>query len=364
MKKIFSFIAMCLMALSSMAQSQLVATLTHDGTTTSFEGPNALQDALDRVNAGDLITLSAGTFSTVNAEFTFFDNFTIRGNGMEGPDATIINKNVTLVHNADESSDLKIEGVRFAGDVQIQNAYYGIHVVDGATFKSCYLNRMTAPYSNDRGRHFHGTAKNFTFIDCKIVNGAEFYNSSSVSFINTILAKPITTGASHPDSGDTGKDEVMLSFDHSVHLIGGHPQGLVKGTYRNSILTFVSNDIYVEHYPQYVKLGEAVSLENSIISGDINKTDVLFELCQSTNTEYRPMTDVFATCTEASAVVDDTYELTSSAKALLSTDGTTERGIYGGYAPYTTAVTYPQFTTFEIAEKAMNGKLNVNIVAE
>lgn len=364
MKKIFSLIAMCLVAMSVMAQSQLVATLTHDGTTTSFEGSNALQDALDRVQAGDLITLSAGTFSTANSEFTFYDNFTLRGNGMEGPNATIINKNVTLVHNADESADLKIEGMRFAGDVQIQNAYYGIHVVDGATFKSCYLNRMTAPYSNDRGRHFHGTAKNFTFINCKIVNGAEFYNSSSVSFINSILAKPITTGASHPDSGDTGKDEVMLSFDHSIHLMGGHPNGLIKGTYRNSIITFSSNEYYVDLYPYFVKLGEAVNLENSIIAGDINKTDVLFELCQSLNSEYRTMADVFETCTNVSEVVDDTYELTSSAKALLSTDGTTERGIHGGYAPYTTAVTYPQFTTFEIAEKAMNGKLNVNIVAE
>lgn len=364
MKKNLSLIAMCLVSMGMMAQSQLVATLTHDGTTTSFEGSNALQDALDRVHAGDLITLSAGTFSTANSEFTFFDNFTLRGNGMEGPDATIINKNVTLVHNADESADLKIEGVRFAGDVQIQNAYYGIHVVDGATFKSCYLNRMTAPYSNDRGRHFHGTAKNFTFINCKIVNGVEFYNSSSVSFINSILAKTVTTGASHIDSGDTGKDEVMLTFDHSIQLCGCDPNLLYKGTYRNSIITFNSNNDAVSWRPEIVKLGEAVNLENTIISGSINKTDVLFELCQSTNSEYLPMEDVFETCTNTAEVTDDTYELTSSAKALLSTDGTTERGIHGGYAPYTTAVTYPQFTTFEIAEKAMNGKLNVNIVAE
>lgn len=364
MKKIFSLIAMCLMAMSMMAQSSLVATLTHDGTTTSFEGGNALQDALDRVQAGDVITLSAGTFGTANAEFTFYDNFTIRGNGMEGPDATIINKNVTLVHHADDSEDLKIEGVRFAGDVQIQNAYYGIHEIDGATFKSCYFNRVTAPFSNDRGRHFHGTAKNFTFINCKIVNGAEFYNSSSASFINSILAKPITTGASHPDSGDTGKDEVMLTFDHSIHLIGGDPRGLYKGTYRNSIITFYSNNESVGWSPQIVKLGEAVNLENTIISGFINKTDVLFELCQSTNSEYLAMEDVFETCTNTAGVEEDTYELTSSAKALLSTDGTTERGIYGGYVPYTTAVRYPQFTTFEIAEKAMNGTLNVNIVAE
>lgn len=359
---------MCLVSMGMMAQSSLVATLTHEGTTTSFEGINALQDALDRVQNGDIITLSAGTFSTSSSNFTFYNNFTLRGNGMEGPDATIINKNVVLVKHEGEPSGLNVEGVRFAGEVQVQNAYYGIHVIDGALFKSCYFNYVVSPYSNDRGRHFHGTAKNFTFINCKVANAMSFANSSSVSFINCVLAKPIETYASHIDSGDTGKDEVMLTFDHCVYLYGGNPNSMTKGTYRNSILTF-SNTKHGEWGDyRYVIIGEPIKLENCIMSGiadyDDATRDQMYSLCQCSNTDYREMTDLFATCTTTDALADDNYELTNEAKTLLSSDGGTERGIHGGYAPFTTKPRYPQFTIFEVAEKAINGKLSVNIAAE
>ena len=39
-------------------------------------------------------------------------------------------------------------------------------------------------------------------------------------------------------------------------------------------------------------------------------------------------------------------------------------GIYNGEVPYTSTVTYPHFTTFNVAEKAVDGKLSVEVATE
>ena len=61
--------------------------------------------------------------------------------------------------------------------------------------------------------------------------------------------------------------------------------------------------------------------------------------------------------------MENDYALTESAQAFLGTDGT-QVGIYGGAAPYTSTVSYPRFKTFKVADKAVNGKLSVEIATE
>lgn len=57
----------------------------------------------------------------------------------------------------------------------------------------------------------------------------------------------------------------------------------------------------------------------------------------------------------------ETFELTDEAAATyLGSDGT-QVGMYGGKFPFTTTLSYPQFTKATVAKEAVDGKLNVNI---
>ena len=96
MKKLFYLLAMCLVSLGMMAQAQLTATLTHEGNTTSYEGPRGLEYALTDALDGDLITLSGGTFAMGYGDFVINKKLIIRGNGMDGEDPTILSSPVLI----------------------------------------------------------------------------------------------------------------------------------------------------------------------------------------------------------------------------------------------------------------------------
>ena len=74
------------------------------------------------------------------------------------------------------------------------------------------------------------------------------------------------------------------------------------------------------------------------------------------------MADVFATLTEYKNY-DATNDYQLKEITSEEVDGTS-LGIYNGEVPYTTTVTYPHFTTFNVAEKAVDGKLSVEVATE
>lgn len=359
MKKLFSLLAMCLVSLGMMAQANLVATLTHEGANSEFYGANALQDALEIAQDGDLITLSAGTFVMRSGNFVFNKELIIRGNGMEGSGATIIDSPVQVEANENETLGLKIEGVSFnqAFNIKGQPNSSTPYIVEDITLVKCKMQSIGSN-PNLGGRwgeyQYHGTFKNLTLVNCKCIGSLTVYNESVVSIINSIV-RNIVTGKS-----EGFNNNVSLSLDHSINIAICSPDAMPKGVFRNSII-MVKNSIYGDS-EGYYKFNSASQFTNCIISGqDIFHQDKLFNYCQNENSEFRAMGQLFKTCTNYEDLVDDTYELTDEAKTLLSTDGTTERGIYGGAAPYSSVVTYPHFTTFNVAEKAVDGKLAVSV---
>lgn len=362
MKKLFSLLAMCLVSLGMMAQANLVATLTHEGANSEFYGTNALQDALAGAQNGDLITLSAGSFTMRSGIFVFNKELTIRGNGMEGSEATIIDSPVQVEANENETLGLKIEGVSFnqAFNIKGQPDTSTPYIVEDVTLLKCKMKSIGSNPSKS-GRwgeyEYHGTFKNLSIISCKCVESFNVYNESVVSIINSVV-RNIVTGKS-----EGFDNNVSLTLDHSIHISTCSPDAVQKGVFRNSII-MVRNSIYGDS-EGYYKFNSASQFTNCIISGqDIFHQDKLFNNCQNENSEFRAMGQLFKTCTNYEELTDDTYELTDEAKTLLSTDGTTERGIYGGTAPYSSVVTYPRFTTFNVAEKAVDGKLSVEIAVE
>lgn len=361
MKKFLSIVAMCLASLSVMAQSSLVATLTHEGTTTSYEGQRGFEFALADALDGDLITLSGGTFVMSGGEFLINKKLIIRGNGMDGQDPTILNSPVLIEKNSEPTLGLKFEGIKFNGEISTSapNDQDTPNIVDGVTFVKCTINTIKAngKQTGNWQQNGYGTFKNMTLINCKCMSACTFYNDANVSFINSILAANIVTGSSWNENNG-----VSVTLEHSILMHGGQTRDIMVAVFKNSIIS-ANQDYY--RPDTYAIIPSACKFENCIITGFVDNAAVswLFNACQQTNTEYKPMADVFKTCTVYKGVTDDTYELTDAAKALLSTDGT-ERGIYGGAAPFSSVVSYPRFTTFEVADKAVDGKLSVTIATE
>ena len=79
MKKLLSFLFALVCAMTSFAQTSLMATLNHEGTISTFYGTTALQQAHAAAVSGDVITLSSGTFLSTDITKAV----TIRGAGME-----------------------------------------------------------------------------------------------------------------------------------------------------------------------------------------------------------------------------------------------------------------------------------------
>lgn len=86
-KKIILFLALffSIGKLSAQSAYATFAALQHDGKLTSFTGIDALKEAVEAAEDGDVITLSSGVF---NGECTITKAITLRGAGMTGPDAT------------------------------------------------------------------------------------------------------------------------------------------------------------------------------------------------------------------------------------------------------------------------------------
>ena len=163
-----------------MAQTSLVATLTHAGVTTEYYGENAFVKAVEASVDGDLITLSEGLFkgTTINKSLN------IRGNGVG---STLITSEVILDKSADEDEAnhwLNIEGITFNADILVQkpSSYGEPYVVKNLCMKRCDINKFAFIDAN-----YHSTLKNCSFINCRITNAIALYNVCEVSFINSIV---------------------------------------------------------------------------------------------------------------------------------------------------------------------------------
>jgi hypothetical protein len=126
MKKLFLLFVVSMLTLTGAKAeelSTLVATLNHEGKMWAFYGKSALVDAYNFAREGDVITLSAGTF-TIPTEFK--KNVTVRGVGMfsdipTSNSYTALEGSPTItIQNND--SPMAFEGLCFLGVVTV--SYY------------------------------------------------------------------------------------------------------------------------------------------------------------------------------------------------------------------------------------------------
>lgn len=321
---LLSLLVLVLFGTRVMAQSSLLATLNHEGTITTFYGATALQKAHAAAENGDVITLSSGTFLSVDITKAV----TLRGAGMvldaaTQTEPTVLANDFKITIADDVTGRLTIEGVYSNQRVSIEKLKNAMFLKD--RMRDIYIN------GSDYG-------KDLTFIHCRITENYNGNNNSnnSATFQNCIV------------SGLGGNNYIL----HNCIIRGNSYSSNISlcdnSEYKNCIIANgLSN--YAPTTSTYYN--------NLFIGAGANE---LASIPNSTNVIVNRDDDKIKNLITYSD--DNDYKLTDEAKAIMKgTDGT-EVGIYGGSLPYDPTPTNPQISKFNVAAKTTaDGKLSVDI---
>ncbi len=327
MKKTLFLALMLVIAANILAQQQ-IATLNHNDTISVFYGNNALKDAHNAAVAGDIVTLSSGTFSSCDITKAI----TIRGAGfymdsiaMTYP--TIITGYFRLISPNDSIHNLVMEGIN------VKNKIYFNNVIN-AKFNKCYIDEWSGEKS----------CYNTEFVNCIIKCFGCGTSMSSYSIVNSVLYHSNITG-----------DNIILQ--NSI---------LIMQT--NHTNTIAYNSIIVNNCQ--VNLQQNAIAYNCILIKNGYSNDVLKNPNNSTNKTVENLSDVFETLRNTNRgsnatnefSIDERYILKEEiATSFLGNDGT-EVGIHGGMLPFDTRPYYMVVKKCNVAKKStIDGKLSVDI---
>ena len=309
-----------------LAQSTLMATLSHEGNITTYSGANAFSNAMSAAVDGDIITLSPGAFSAANITKTV----TIRGAG-GGCDtwneealnhATIINGNVSL----------KTSEAILVEDVYFNSSFYYASATDNSNSKfiRCKFYRISYDSSS------YNKIIDAQFVNCRITNEVYCISGCNMNFTNCIVRYPYNTSDSYMD------------FLNCV-ILGGN-----WGTLQIYNSNF-KNSIYLNYS---MSNGYSSSLRSS------NNASHCVFIGPGTGFFSNVQPSISNTSVAESFLLDD-YQLNDEAKATyLGTDGT-EIGIYGGIMPFKATPTNPHISDMKVAQKTTeSGNLKVEITVK
>ncbi|MBP5770873.1 MAG: hypothetical protein J6W75_05870 [Bacteroidaceae bacterium] len=325
MKKIFFLLALVsLIGVSRVnAQSSSAVTLHHENEVTSF---SSLEAAVSAAKPNDVIVLSSGSFtlSSLNKRVT------IKGAGFN---YTTITSNVSVI------SGTKIEGINFTGQVTgIPSSAYSLE------FLKCRLLSFDTEAGNAGGAvYFFNTeiGGDNPRIICR--------PNVRISCINSVINSPRVLS----DESSFNCINCVIHFDAASSSVSGY----------GSVASYAS------------QLHNAI-LENCIIrqAAVSNAADYMIPAtasathCVATGSIFTKLSNAdenWVNDNKSLALLESGsnyyWTLTSDAKAAYKgTDGT-EVGIYGGYLPWSTVTSVPRISKLNVATKAIDGKLNVDI---
>lgn len=323
MKKfIVLFVAvMAMFATTAKAQSSLLATLNHEGTISTFYGTNALQQAHAAAADGDVITLSSGTFQSINITKAV----TLRGAGMvldaaTQTEPTVLANEFTIDIPDETTQRLTIEGI-------YTNQKVSIKKLKNAMFLKDRFYCFSFPES--------AYGKDLTFIHCRITEG---YYGNSNSNNSAVFQNCLVRGMQ--GNNYIFNNCLFLAETNSSNSHCGNSE------YRNSIIlnsnSTKSTSTYYNNLYCILYIGESFNVTN--------------------NTNVKVAKDNEAIKNLFGYSDDNEYKLTEAAKALIKGSDGTEVGIYGGSLPYDPTPTNPQISKFNVAAKTTaDGKLSVDI---
>ncbi len=317
---ILALLALVLCGARAVAQSSLMATLSHDGQISTFYGASALQQAHAAADHGDVITLSSGSFAGVDITKAV----TIRGAGMEvdtvhAIEPTVITEDFNIDIADSVTNILTMEGVYNNQEIRVGH-------LKNAMFLKCRFNRFAPQYTNDAS-----SLKDLNFINCRVADELVGYDNTSASMINCVL-------------NEVYMQNGYYSFNNSIIL---------------STFNYVSNSEFKNCIIVDRDAHNSNTYYNNLFITDDN--NALNNIPNTTNVRV-PKNDERIANLLGDYSDSNPYTLTEEAKNILKgTDGT-EVGIYGGNIPYDATPTNPRITKFEVSPKTTaDGKLSVDI---
>lgn len=333
MKKLLLFLTVTLMgSLGARAQSSLIGTLSHDGEVTVYYGADALIKAHEAAVPGDVITLSAGTFTATDITKAV----TIRGAGMmleQTP--TIISGRLyfKLTQNDDDTNSLNLEGLR------ILSYYIYNGSMKSPSFLRCYFDDGQISTNYD----------NATFVNCYVKN----FCGSQDGFRSTTLNNCVVEIYNNDNDKHTVamNNCVVLGFQQYSYPFGFTTVYSKSTTWTNCIV----RGFHTSEHANF-----------AFDNGNV------FINCRYQGTGTNPFNRVASSCVNTKKVADDIVIFKNDTFYELSDDlvnnedwtgnDDTQIGIYGGVMPFDPTPTNPQITKFKVANKtSADGKLSVDI---
>ena len=360
MKKLFFTMVALVVATMSYAQSSQIATLSHEGSISTFYGNSALKEAMTAAHDGDIITLSSGAFNAINITKAV----TIRGAGMQTDSITktfpsIIQGDFTISIPDSVSNTLVLEGIYHSNIIWVSGTLKNAKFIKNRLVSLSYATSETC------------TMHNLSFIHCKISNGLSLPANSSASCVNCYIQYPYSLDATSSNFEFSNCVIRMVNEDKEWTNVKRKGTDLVKSSsFTNCIIysTSVFADIYeytsesygnpylhssnVAYYCIGYGFSKVSRYTNNIFKGITSN---------NTNTSTSSLLSLFKSWNGG---YDDfnTFELTDAAKTkYLGSDGK-QVGIYGGSLPFDPLPTNPQITKCNVAAKTTaDGKLSVDI---
>ncbi len=337
MKKFFMLTMLLCITLLGHAQATDVqmATLQHGNEVKVFYGWNALKDAYTAAaDSGDVITLSAGTFSGL----TIQKSLTIIGNGFvrdeeKGIYPTIIeselnfssrdavNEDGETIKDAIGYSGTRLEGLKFMKNIHLRGkGPKGFEIV------KCYQLRSNAHI------YLAASTENLTIRQSVLDN---IYLGYYGDYLHKNMH--ITNSSFYLNYGNYNSESTIY-IDHSI--VDFH---VCTATVTNSVVKSAGND---------------VTANNCIF---IDSAPTVFG---TGNWFNKKLAGVFEETREGMWWEDGKTFKLKYPQTYVGTDGT-EVGLYGGTYPFNPTPTVPQIKESEIDTKvAADGKLKVRITVE
>jgi len=326
MKKVLLAVVGIMFAATSFAQNALVASLSHEGAVTYYYGVNALKQAVEAAEGGDIINLSGGSFNATDIT----KGIIIRGAGIDSQEPTYINGDFNI-NITDDTNRFMMEGIKCANVMTLTGSY------TNPFFLKCKFNQVTYKSESD-------DIRNIMFVSCKIPRGFGAGGKSTYNLVNCFI------------SGLGQFYNATLTVTNCI---------IEDNYYNNNYLRQCQffNCIFISSNGRpYAKIPSS-SQATDCISVNFGDHDFFSELsvrtgCPKTSLEFGA---VFKTFTGTYSD-EETFELTETAKTTyLGTDGL-EIGLYGGLQPYNSTPSYPLITTMNVdKETTPEGKLGVTI---
>lgn len=347
-KLLLSLIVLAIGTMGSYAQDELVATLSHGSSLSTFLGADAFTKAYEAAVEGDVITLSPGVFNVCTIEKAI----TIRGAGMKpmesnGYVSTQLADNLTVNVPSETTSVLTIEGVQTLG-----NVYFNGNNQAPVKVLKC---RFEA--------YVQGFGISMNAYSCIFADGlnAEHYNyyyqSTTLNCMNCVIVKAQSRGYTLVNG--TGYVAKIIATNCIVNV---SVDGIGNSSFTNCIITSVEG--YFGDFP----LPSSCTAQNCIGINAVETPDLFVNIDDPSNVMIEGhREEAFASVFKTLQVlmknpdINETYELTAEAAAKYLGDDGKQVGIYGGTNPYTPTPTNPQIKKFSVSSTTEGEQLKVRI---